>query len=320
MGRARGGDRARHPGPRALRGAAEAGEARRIGRARPRRRLVGALPGRAGGAQGGRGADPAAASRSPAPRSRRRPARWPSLSRSSSRRRSGSPPSSRRSTAARWSRGWCASSRGSWEPSRCGAGKRRTRPRRRRPPRAPRRDPAASASAASFGDAPRRARAGAGPRRSTDSSAGVRAASGVAAGAVTSSVAARQARRPRPHRTSRRGERRRGCTRQAGGDHQAGLRAQTQALGRLVEAARGRRSDRLAVRGALPQDRRDPGGRRAGAARAHRRVLRLRLRSPPRRPRRRPAPAGSPGGPSGGRSPSASAAHHLGAGAPRPTC
>ncbi len=84
--------------------------------------------------------------------------------------------------------------------------------------------------------------------------------------------------------------RRRGGARRAGGDHQAGLRAEAQALGELVEAARGRRPGRLAVRGALAQDRRDPGRRRAGAARADRRVLRLRLRSPPRRPRGGPRP------------------------------
>src|SRR5450631_2471617 len=171
------------------------------------------------------------------------------------------------------------------------------------PARAPRRDPAAPAATARSPGAPRRAparaRAAPGPPAApaaTASSrgaprrapAGARAASGPAA--VTTPTTARQERRPRSDRTSRRGGPRRGGTRRAGGDHQAGLRAQTQALGLLVEAARGRRSDRLAVRGALPQDRRDPGGRRTGAARAHRRVLRLRLRSPPRRPRGSPRP------------------------------
>ena len=53
-------------------------------------------------------------------------------------------------------------------------------------------------------------------------------------------VAARQGRGPRSDRAPRRGGRHRGCTLQAGGDHQAGLWTEAQAVGGLVEAARGR--------------------------------------------------------------------------------
>ena len=58
LGRPRRGDGARRPGPRTLRGAAKAGQAGRLGRARPRRRLVGALPRGAGRAEGRGAADP----------------------------------------------------------------------------------------------------------------------------------------------------------------------------------------------------------------------------------------------------------------------
>ncbi len=161
LGRARGGDRARDPGSRALRGAAEAGEARRLGRARPRRSLVGALPGGAGGAQGRRAADPVRRA-GRARRDRGGDARAGHPVRAL--RRAGDldrAPSSRRSTAGRWSRGSCASSRGWSAPQPVRRWQAAHTPRAATDPAgAAGRDPAAPAAADSSGDTPRRARAG----------------------------------------------------------------------------------------------------------------------------------------------------------------
>ena len=159
------------------------------------------------------------------------------------------------------------------------------------PARAPGRDLAAPDPAADFGDGRRPARAS----RHAGSPARCRpgsAVGGLVSGPVAVTVSAPHGKHDIPGLIDRldEGDAVGAAHASAGGDHQAGLRSQTQALGCLVEAAPGRRADRLAVRGALPQDDRDPGVGRAGAARAHRRVLRLRVRSPPRRPRGRPRP------------------------------
>ncbi len=295
----------RDPGPRALRGAARSWSRPTARGARSRRRLVGALPRRAGGAQGWRAADPVRrAGRARRDRGGDAGAGNPFLALRGARDLDGGRPAGdlRPSDGAAAGAPLRARRGGRAGPALASGEHARPPPTPPEPPvEIPPRLSATGAASARGGVRDGAARRQGGSRRAGDGAAHSPGAPSKSPGPGPCPSTTRARCRASSNGSSR-GATSRRRTQALVAITKQDFGAQGEALGALVEAARGRRSDRLAVRGAVAQDRRDPGRRRAGAARADRRVFRLRTSICRATRARRRAPAGRPGGPNGDRS------------------